>query len=144
MTATPSVRTIGAHTYEVMPLASESAIRVMLKLGSIVSPALRSVAHLADAAKAVGVALAVGFDALDADSLVYVSREFAKVTHVIDGDTKRPLAPIFDEHFRGKFWDMPQWVRFAAEVTFGPLDEVAARMMPADSTKPPPSAPAAG
>lgn len=134
--------TIGSSVYEVLPLNASDSIRVMGKVMGIVSPALRSVAHLRDAATAVGAALAGAFDAIDPDDMIFLAGAFAKCTSVMNADgSKVPLAPCFDEHFRGKFFDMIAWVKAAAEVTFGPLGEAAAKLNP---TSPQPSAPPAG
>lgn len=127
----PRTCTIGPSTYEVLPLNASDSIRVMAKVLGIVSPALRSVAHLRDAATAVGAALAGGLDAIDVEDLLFLAKVFAGVTQVVGADgSKIPMAPCFDEHFRGRFFDMLGWLRAAAEVTYGPLAEIPAKMTP--------------
>lgn len=141
MTASQT-RTIGAHTYEVMPLAAGVSLRVMTRVLKMGAPAFAEVSSLREAASAVGTLLSVGLANLDEDVILFASSELAKVTRVVDGDRSLPLAPIFDEHFRGRVGDLFAWLRFAAEVTYGPLGDALGKMLTASPA--PPSAPAAG
>lgn len=129
-------RAIGDTTYEVIPLSASDSLEVAARVLGVVGTGLKSVAALRDAAQAVGVLLASSLDALDAADLKFLATTFAAVTKVVNGDKKVPLTNTYDEHFRGRFWDMLEWVRFAAEVTYGPLAEIPSRMAPAGSSKP--------
>lgn len=129
-------RAIGDVTYEVIPLNASDSIEVAARVLGVVGSGLKSVAALRDAAAAIGVLLASSLDALDAADLKFLAVTFAKVTKAVDGDKKVPLANTYDEHFRGRFWDMLEWVRFAAEVTYGPLGDIPSRMSPAGGSPP--------
>jgi len=137
-------KAIGDTTYEVIPLNASDSIEVAGRILGVAGTALRSVRALKDARVAVGVFLATSLDTIETDDLLYLARTLAKVTKVVDAKTKRPLDGIFDEHFRGRFWDIPAWVRFAAEVTYGPLEEIPARMTPPGGPKKEPEADPAG
>lgn len=135
---------VGGVTYEVLPLPSMTALRVTTRVLKMIAPAFASVSSLRGAASAVGTLLANGAEGLDEEVNVYLCAEFSKVTKVIYADGRKlPLEPIFDEHFRGRFWDSLAWVKAAAEVTFGPFGEIPARMMPAGMVNPsvPPATP---
>lgn len=132
-------RTIGDTQYEVIPLSASASIEVMGRVLGVAGASLRSVASLRDAAAAMGTFLAASLDSIEPAELLYLAKEFAKVTNLVDSANKRPLGPMFDEHFRGRFWDMLAWVRFAAEVTYGPLGEIPGRLTPAGMTAPPPA-----
>lgn len=140
MTAEAQTRAIGAHAYEVMPLPAKAALRVMTRVLKMGAPAFAEVSSLREAASAVGTLLSAGLANLDEDVILFASEELAKVTRVVDGDKALPLAPIFDEHFRGRVGDLFAWLRFAAEVTYGPLGDALGKMLTA-SPAPPPSAP---
>lgn len=142
MTAEAQTRAIGAHAYEVMPLPAKAALRVMTRVLKMGAPAFAEVSSLREAASAVGTLLSAGLANLDEDVILFASEELAKVTRVVDGDKALPLAPIFDEHFRGRVGDLFAWLRFAAEVTYGPLGDALGKMLTASPA--PPSAPAAG
>lgn len=142
MTAEAQTRAIGAHAYEVMPLPAKAALRVMTRVLKMGAPAFAEVSSLREAASAVGTLLSAGLANLDEDVILFASEELAKVTRVVDGDKALPLAPIFDEHFRGRIGDQFAWLRFAAEVTYGPLGDALGKMLTASPA--PPSAPAAG
>lgn len=140
MSASPSSRVIGAVTYEVMPLPAGASLRVMTRVLKMGAPAFAEVSSLREAASAVGALLSEGFASLDEDVILFASAELAKVTRVIDGDKALPLAPIFDEHFRGSIVDLFAWLRFAAGVTYGPLGDALGKMMkasPAQASAPP-------
>lgn len=132
---TPQERTIGGVTYEVIPLNATDSIAVMARILGLAGTALRSVRALKDARAAVGAFLATSLDTIETDDFLFLAKTLAKVTKVVDGKTKRPLDTIFDEHFRGRFWDLPEWVKFAAEVTYGPLEEIPARLTPPGTPK---------
>lgn len=144
MTAEAQTRAIGAHAYEVMPLPAKAALRVMTRVLKMGAPTFAEVSSLREAASAVGTLLSAGLANLDEDVILFASEELAKVTKVVEGDGERklPLAPIFDEHFRGRIGDQFAWLRFAAEVTYGPLGDALGKMLTASPA--PPSAPAAG
>lgn len=131
------VKTIGDVTYEVIPLNASDSIEVAARVLGVVGTGLRSVAALRDAAAAIGALLAGSVEALQAEDLKFLAATFAKVSKAVDGDKKVPLANAFDEHFRGRFWDMLDWVRFAAEVTYGPLGDIPSRMTPTEGSSPP-------
>lgn len=144
MTASQT-RTIGAHAYEVMPLPAGTSLRVMTRVLKMAAPAFAEVASLRDAASAVETMISAGLSELDEETVLFVCAEFAKVTKIVEGDGERklPLSTIFDEHFRGRVGDLFAWLRFAAEVTYGPLGGALGKMMAASPARPP-SAPAAG
>lgn len=136
---------VGGITYEVLPLPAMTALRVTTRVLKMVAPAFASVSSLRGAASAVGTLLANGAESLDEEVNVFLCVEFAKVTKVAYTDGRKlPLEPIFDEHFRGRFWDSLAWVKAAAEVTYGPFGEIPSRMMPAgmamETASPAPSA----
>lgn len=117
-------KTIGGVTYHVVALPTGAALHVMRRVLKMAAPGFGDVASLREAASAVGTLLSGVADSLDDDAIDHVCAEFAKVTQVEASPGKRQeLAGMFDEHFRGKLVEFFDWLRFAAEVTFGPLVE---------------------
>ena len=132
-------RQIGPHEYEVIALPAGVSLRVMARVLKMAAPAFAEVSSLRDAASAVGVMLSAGLAELNEDVLLFVCAELAKVTTIVsDGGTRKtPLAPCFDEHFRGRVGDLFAWLKFAAEVTFGPLGEALGTAMGATASSAP-------
>lgn len=122
--ATLHSRTIGDVTYHVVPLAAGAALRVMTRVLKMAAPSFGDVASLREAASAVGTLLSGVAESLDDGAVEYICAELAKVTQVEAAPGKRQeLAGMFDEHFRGRIVELFEWLRFAAEVTYGPLVE---------------------
>ena len=134
-------KAIGEHSYEVLPLPAGMSLKVLARVLKMVGPAFSDVASLSEAASAVGTVLAGGLAELDEETVAFVCSELAKVTTVVDGDKKLQLSRVFDEHFRGRIVDLFAWLRFAAEVTYGPLGAALVAMKP---ETPPPAPAAAG
>lgn len=153
MLAQAQTKAIGPCSYEVLPLMSRPSIVVMARMLKLAAPAFTSVTQLRNAAAATGTAIASAFDALDVTDILFLADEFCKVTHAHLSDGRKVSladAAVFDEHFRGRFFDMLAWLRFATEVTYGPLDELPGKLMPvtpatrASATPVTPAAPSAG
>lgn len=129
MLAGPTTKVLGGFEYEVLPLPAGTSLRLMARVLKMTAPAFAEVSALRDAASAVGTLLSTGLAGLDEDVVLYAASEFAKVTQVVQGDRKVALGPVFDEHFRGRMGDLFAWLRFAAEVTYGPLGEALAKAL---------------
>lgn len=123
MLAASQTKAIGSFEYEVLPLPAGTSIRLMTRVLKMGAPAFAEVSSLRDAASAVGTMLAAGLAELDEEIVMFACGELAKVTQiVVDGGARKiALAGVFDEHFRGRVPDLFAWMRFAAEVTYGPL-----------------------
>lgn len=120
---------IGGVTYRVAPLTTKMALRVLARVLHMAAPAFGDVVSLRAAAKRATSVLGTLFAGLATDldekTLVEVCEIFADVS-VVDLGGQKPLAlrnGQWDEHFRGRFLDVFEWVHFAAMVTFGPLYE---------------------
>lgn len=139
-------KVIGDVTYIVRPLPAGVALKVMARVLRMAAPAFGDVASLRDAASAVGKALAGLLCELDEDVVTFVCAEFAKVTvYSTEPGKEAQLAPVFDLHFTGRLVECLEWIRFAGEVTYGPLAKTLATQ--AATPKPAPKAeaePAAG
>ncbi len=140
MIAAAQVKAIGPVEYKVLPLPAMTSIRVLTRVLKMTAPAFADVSSLRDAASAIGAFLSVGIMEMDESVIVYLCEEFAKVTTVVQGDRAQPLANVFDEHFRGRVHDLFAWLKFAAEVTYGPLGEALKSAMGTDEKPPAPSA----
>lgn len=140
MIAAAQVKAIGPAEYKVLPLPAMTSLRVLTRVLKMTAPAFAEVSSLRQAASAVGALLSAGVSELDESVIVYLCEEFAKVTTVVQGDRAQPLANVFDEHFRGRVHDLFAWLRFAAEVTYGPLGEALKSAMGATEGPPAPSA----
>lgn len=115
-------KVIGGVRYSVQPLAAGVALRIMARAMRLAAPAFADLRSIQDAAKITGAMLAGLLTDLDDATLEMVTGEFAKVTQVHgDGDKVAQLAVIYDEHFRGRIVEQLEWLRFAGEVTYGPL-----------------------
>jgi hypothetical protein len=131
-------RRIGAHTYHVDPLPTTKGLHVMARVGKALVPALAQGAKLDPAklkggaslkvevlvelASALSAAASSVVDNLSADDLVFVCETFAAHTQVdVDASHRVPLKGIFDVHFAGSYVELGEWIRFCAEVNFGPL-----------------------
>jgi hypothetical protein len=123
MLAAAQTKAIGSFEYEVLPLPAGVSIRLMTRVLKMSAPAFAEVSSLRDAASAVGTMLAAGLAELDEEIVMFACGELAKVTQiVVDGGARKiALQGVFDEHFRGRVPDLMAWMRFAAEVTYGPL-----------------------
>lgn len=133
-------KTIDGVTYEVLPLGALASARVAAKVLKMAGPAFGDVASLVAASKAVSSALEGLFAGivadLDDDVMVFCLEQFAKVTHFEVGGAKLPMisqqASHLDEHFRGRFVPMLQWLAFAASVSFPFVKAVEKPLSPAD------------
>lgn len=115
-------KTIGGVKYFVQPLMTSTSLKVMCRVLRMAAPAFGDVASLREAASAVGKALSGLLSDLDEDVLEFVCAELAKVTTFEPEPGKRlPLAPAFELHFQGRLVELVEWIRFAGEVTYGPL-----------------------
>lgn len=115
-------KVIGDVKYIVRPLPTSVALKVMCRVLRMSAPAFGDVASLREAASAVGKALSGLLSELDEDVVEYVCNEFAKVTvYSTEHGREVQLAPVFEVHFTGKLVECLEWIRFAGEVTYGPL-----------------------
>jgi len=115
-------KVIGGVRYSVQPLAAGVALRIMARAMRLAAPAFADLRSIQDAAKITGAMLAGLLTDLDDATLEMVTGELAKVTQVHGENGKAaPLAVIYDEHFRGRIVEQIEWLRFAGEVTYGPL-----------------------
>lgn len=143
-------RVIGGLAYAVQPLPARLSLQVMTRVLRMAGPGFGDVASLAQAAQAVGELLA-GFAAnLDEDVILFVCDALAGVSRVETGSHVIPLGPSKDgaaawsEHFRGKPVELFEWLKFAAEVSYGPLaDALKARLPKAAASATSPAAPGA-
>ena len=119
-------KTIDGVTYHVLPLPTGASIRVTARVLKMAAPAFGDVTALVSAARRVTSALdalASGLLAdLDEDVLMFLCDQFARETNFEVSGKTLPLraenADHFDEHFRGRFMPMLEWLAFAAGVTF--------------------------
>lgn len=115
-------KVIGGQRYVVQPLAAGVALRVMSRVMRLAAPAFADLRSIQDAAKVTGAMLAGILTDLDDATLEMITTEFVKVTQVFgQGDKSVQLATVYDEHFRGRIVEQIEWLRFAGEVTYGPL-----------------------
>ena len=124
--AEAQTKTIDGVTYEVLPLGALASARVAARVLKMAAPAFGDIASLVAASKAVNSALeglmsGIATD-LDDEVIVFAMEQFAKVTHFEVDGRKLPMissqASHLDEHFRGRFVPMLQWLAFAASVSF--------------------------
>lgn len=107
--------------YRVTPLTTSIAVKVMTRVLRMAAPAFADVTSLRDASKAVGAMLSGVLTDLDDAVVEYVAGELAKVTRVDVGGAFVTLDTIYEQHFCGRLVQFFAWVKFAAEVTYGPL-----------------------
>lgn len=136
---------LGGITYVVRPLTTKASLRVLALVLKMAGPAFGDVASMRDAARAATGSLGKLFAGLAGDldeaALIEVCDAFAAVTDA-DLGGKKLLAlgsGQWDEHFRGRLFELFAWIAFAAKVTYGPLYE---RLLAAAPE--PDEAPAAG
>lgn len=118
---------IDGVTYVVKPLTTKASLRVLARVLKMAAPAFGDVASLRAAARAATSSLGALFAGLAGDLdeaiLLDVCDAFSAVTDA-DLGGKRLLAlgnGQWDEHFRGRLFELFEWIAFAAEVTYGPL-----------------------
>lgn len=119
-------RTIGGLVYTVQPLPTRKALQVMARVLKMAAPGFGDVASLERAAEHMGAlvgTLTALLGELDEAVLLFLCESFAEVSHVEIGSGKRLSlgGAQLDEHFRGKLPDLFEWLKFAVEVTYGPL-----------------------
>lgn len=144
-------RVIGGQTYTVQPLATRQSLQVMTRVLRMAGPSFGDVASLAQAASALGELFAGFATNLDEEVILFVCDAFAEASRVeIAPGRALPLATRdakglvrhYDDHFRGRPVEMFEWLRFAAEVSFGPLvDAARAKMLKAPEAENSPAAP---
>lgn len=147
-------RVIGGLTYTVKPLAARKSLQVMTRVLKMAGPGFGDVTSLAQAASVAGELLSSLAASLDEGVLLFVADAFAEVSTVELAPGKGLALKVadvsqWDEHFRGKPVEMFAWLKFAAEVSFGPLLAAAKAKTPTPpapvaSPAPPASPPAAG
>lgn len=124
LAAQSQTKEIGGVVYEVLPLPSGMSLKVLARVLRMAAPGFESVASLREAAGSLGAMLAGGLSGLDEDVLAFVCNELAKVTRVhMVADKVLQLSQVFETHFQGRIVALFEWLRFAAEVTYGPLGE---------------------
>ena len=129
-----SSKVIEGTTYHCRPLSARRSLAVMTRVLKMAAPGFGDVASLRQAAAAVGTLLAGLAENLDEDTLMAVCDAFAEESSVELVPGKRlPLAGQWDEHFRGDLVALFGWLRFCAEVTFGPLVVAAKAALPAEA-----------
>lgn len=138
-------RVIGGLTYVVQPLPARRSLQVMTRVLKMAAPGFGDVASLAQAAGAVGALLEGFAEGLDENVVLFVCESFAEVSKVELAPGKRlPMKDQWDDHFRGKPVELFAWLRFAVEVSFGPLAEgLKAKRESVPATQPAPGAPEA-
>lgn len=122
-------REIGGQLYTVQALPTRRALQVMTRVLKMAAPGFGDVNALELAAEQLGafVGAVTSLAAeLDEGVLLFLCESFADVSRV-QGTIPMHLGKNaaggygFDEHFRGKLPDLFEWLRFAVEVTYGPL-----------------------
>ena len=122
---TAEERVIEGTTYRVMPVPAGIGNKVLLRLGKVGAPAVITLLASPSSKRGAWLAAMPSFvraiDLLREEDLDFVCKEFAKETQHGTSGKLRPLGDSFDEHFRGAYPAMFQWLRFCMEVNFGPL-----------------------
>jgi hypothetical protein len=122
-------REIGGAVYTVMALPTRRALQVMARVLKMAAPAFGDVNALELAAEQMGAfigAVTSLAGELDESVLLFLCESFADVSRVhatIPMHLGKNAAGAygFDDHFRGKLPDLFEWLKFAVEVTYGPL-----------------------
>lgn len=119
-------REIGGLVYTVMPLPTRKALQVMARVLKMAAPGFGDVASLERAAEHMGAlvgTLTALLGELDEAVLLFLCESFAEVSRVETAPGRRLSlgGAQLDEHFRGKLPDLFEWLKFAVEVTYGPL-----------------------
>ena len=139
---------IGGLTYTVQPLSTRRSLMVMTRVLKMAAPGFGDVTQLAQAASAVGVLLEGFAEGLDEAVVLFVCDVFAEVSKVeiVPGKhlaLKDDKSSQWDDHFRGKPLELFAWLRFAAEVSFGPLAGALKARTASAAASPPSGAPPA-
>ena len=130
-------RVIEGTTYHCRPLPARRALSVMTRVLKMAAPGFGDVASLRGAARAVGTLLVGLAENIDEETLLGVADAFAEESSVeLTPGTRLPLADGWDEHFRGDLVGLFGWLRFCAEVSFGPLAAAAKAALPAEESAP--------
>lgn len=119
-------REIGGLVYTVQALPTRRALQVMTRVLKMAAPGFGDVASLERAAEHMGAlvgTLTSLMGELDENVLLFLCESFAEVSRVEISPGKRLAlgGAQIDEHFRGKLPELFEWLRFAVEVTYGPL-----------------------
>jgi len=109
--------TIDGCTYRVTQLGATTGAQVMFRLGRAFAAVMASVSQ--------GELDLAALSPSDFDWIVVTMKASTKfdLVDTVGGGTVRTvdLAPLFDEHFAGRYGQMLEWLKFALEVNFGPL-----------------------
>lgn len=124
-------KVIEGNTYHCRPMSARRSLTVMTRVLKMAAPGFGDVASLRQAAAAVGTLLAGLAENLDEDTLMAVCDAFAEESSVeLTAGKRLDLAGSWDEHFRGDLVALFGWLRFCAEVNFGPLVAAAKAALP--------------
>lgn len=124
----PEIRTVGAHTYELVPLATSPMLKLMARLTKILGPSLGVVEDFEQLKSVanIGHLLADLAAHLDEENVLAVCAVLAEHTTIVDGDKRLPLGGAqkgaqWEVHFQGDPVGLFRWLGTALEVNFGPL-----------------------
>lgn len=137
--------TIDGAKYTVTPLGALVGMRMLARITRIVGGSLADVVSLKAAAAAIGTALAGFAERLTEEDVVYLCDTFMESTQLEAEPGKVvPLKGVFNTHFAGRYVELFEWLKFCAEVNFGPLAKALKAAKAQPSAPAAPAAPAAG
>lgn len=117
---------IAGFKYEVTQLGAKKGRAVLIRLAKVIGPAISALVSADDFESAAGPALTNLCSQLNEDDFAYISDTMADCTKLVqiattsDGqkEIKTALSSLFDDHFRGRYLPMMQWLVFTLEVNF--------------------------
>lgn len=131
---TAEEKTIEGTAYRVLPVAAGIGQKILLRAAKVGAPTVMTLLASPKSAKGAWMAAIPSVmrlvELLSEEDVEYITKEFARETQCGSGGKMRPLGDCYDEHFRGAYPALLQWLRFAWEVNFGPLWTWAAAQLP--------------
>ncbi len=114
---TPQRRTIGSHTYEVIPLGATEGSAVLARVLKVAGPVVEKLAG-AEGDNTGPAAFAALATNVTPEDMLFFCNTFSRFTTVDIGVKWPKLSDIFDEHFAGNYGELLQWLSFAVETNY--------------------------
>ena len=121
LTAATQSKTIDGAEYVVRHLPPLQALQILARVTGMAAAGFSSMKQLRDVASVFVMGVGNVLMRMDDESVAVLVNALKDVTTVRENGKAVPLASVFDLHFEGRLPALLAWLKFAAEVTYGPL-----------------------
>ena len=140
LTAATQSKTIDGAEYVVRHLPPLQSLQILARVTGMAAAGFSSMKQLRDVASVFVMGVGNVLMRMDDESVAVLVNALKDVTTVRENGRSVPLASVFDLHFEGRLPALLTWLKFAAEVTYGPLVPMLQRELAKQGTEEPPAA----